>query len=139
MIKRLIQKLNPFGNKEEIFLSDSEKEGIQTLIVMYPELWMPLKKVMYSRMNLYTRKLVTASGEEIIKLQSRIIELDSLIADLIDIKKKAGLDNAQQHRSLEPSTQKIHNAKQPEDKNVIMEYIMSNDIRDKSGKPRLSA
>ena len=139
MFKDLTKKIVAFGKKDELFLEEDEKDGIRTLVTMYPEFWNPLKKVIYSRMNAYSRKLVTSQGDDIIKIQSKILELDNLIKDILEIKPSNNYSSKIKKQNLNNTIQKHTKNTQSQDNLDVMNYIKSNDVRDNNGQIRLSA
>lgn len=138
-----LSRINPFGKKNNLDIKEETGINIERLIVQYPEIWEALKEVACSMMNRDARKMVTAADSEKNKFSIRIQAFDDLLKECLTIKSKKydNTVNIHGHAPIlegKPGAPTLNPVETSVKKKNIFHYIMSKDIRDKTGKVKLT-
>lgn len=121
----IVEKLkNIFAPREEVVLDDEDKGLISDLQTRHPEIYAAMRKYLYNKVNVVSRKFITCKKEELELLQDRSKTYLEIIKDFEDIK--------QNYLKMERKEDKL----QPVKKNFLW-YIQNNDVKDKQGKVRV--
>jgi hypothetical protein len=130
-------QLNPFGKKEKLEISEKTGLAISQLVNEFPDLWDAVKAVAYAQMNACAREMITKTDRNRDLLAERIKSIDDLLKSFSKIS-SARYDETVE-RSQHLPVLKTKTIVKKEKKSNIFDYIRSNDIRDRSGKIRLTA
>lgn len=118
---------NLFAPREDIVLDDEDKGLISDLQTRHPEIYAAVRKYMFNKINIVSRKFVTCKKEELEMLQDRSKTYLEIIKDFEEIKKN--------YLRMDKKEDKMKSVKKG-----FLWYVKNNDVRDRqTGKVRLNS